>query len=71
MRYCICPTLLYRSKQAVIIGDPNQLKHISSIPIGKDNQLLDRYGLLDTPSYSFSINSLFDKAAQVAERKVH
>jgi len=56
--------LLYRAKQAVIIGDPNQLKHISPIPRAKDTQLLDRYELLDTHAkYAYSVNSLYDLAA--------
>lgn len=56
--------LLYRAKQAVIIGDPNQLKHISPIPRAKDAQLLDRYELLETHAkYAYSVNSLYDLAA--------
>jgi very-short-patch-repair endonuclease len=56
--------LLYRAKQAVIIGDPNQLKHISPIPRAKDTQLLDRYELLNTHAkYAYSVNSLYDLAA--------
>ena len=56
--------LLYRAKQAVIIGDPNQLKHISPIPRAKDTQLLDRYELLDAHAkYAYSVNSLYDLAA--------
>ncbi len=56
--------LLYRAKQAVIIGDPNQLKHISPIPRAKDTQLLDRYELLHTHAkYAYSVNSLYDLAA--------
>lgn len=58
--------LLYRAKQAVIIGDPNQLKHISAIPRAKDTQLLDRYGLLYTHAkYTYSVNSLYDLATTV------
>lgn len=53
--------LLYRAKQAIIIGDPQQLKHISSIARSQDNQLLERYGLLgeDNLRFSYSTQSLY------------
>ncbi len=58
--------LLYRAKQVVIIGDPNQLKHISLIPKAKDIQLLNRYELFDTHSrYAYSVNSLYDLASSM------
>jgi very-short-patch-repair endonuclease len=58
--------LLYRAKQVVIIGDPNQLKHISPIPRAKDVQLLDRHDLLDAHTkYAYSVNSLYDLAASM------
>lgn len=56
--------LLYRAKQAVVIGDPKQLSHISSIPKKQDERLLEKYGLLETHSdWAYSYNSLFDLAA--------
>ncbi len=56
--------LLYRAKQAVVIGDPKQLSHISSISKKQDERLLERYDLLDTHSdWAYSYNSLFDLAA--------
>lgn len=58
--------LLYRAKQVVIIGDPNQLKHISPIPKAKDIQLLNRYELFDTHSrYAYSVTSLYDLASSM------
>jgi very-short-patch-repair endonuclease len=58
--------LLYRAKQVVIIGDPNQLKHISPIPRAKDSQLLNRHELLDIHSrYAYSVNSLYDLASSM------
>lgn len=58
--------LLYRAKQVVIIGDPNQLKHISPIPTAKDIQLLNRYELFDTHSrYAYSVTSLYDLASSM------
>tara|TARA_R110002124_G_scaffold21624_17_gene82893 strand:- start:628 stop:2049 length:1422 start_codon:yes stop_codon:yes gene_type:complete len=56
--------LLYRAKAAVIIGDPKQLSHISSLQRGQDQQLLEKYGLVDGyPHWAYSYNSLFDLAA--------
>lgn len=60
--------LLYRAKAAVIIGDPKQLSHISALPKGQDQSLLERYGLVEKfPHWAYSFNSLFALAAgQVA-----
>lgn len=53
--------LLYRAKRAVIIGDPKQLKHISSLPVRQDRQLLAKHGLVEgSGSWAYSVNSLFD-----------
>lgn len=62
--------LLYRAKQAVIIGDPKQLSHISPISKKQDERLLERYGLLDTHSdWAYSYNSLFDLASGLSQGK--
>lgn len=56
--------LLFRAKQAVIIGDPKQLRHISGLKKGQDQQLLEKYDLI--PKYAqwaYSYNSLFDLAS--------
>ena len=56
--------LLYRAKQAVIIGDPKQLKHITSLDMGKDKKLLSKNDLLMShPNWAYSFNSLFDLAS--------
>lgn len=56
--------LLYRAKAAVVIGDPKQLSHISSLVKGQDQQLLDKFNLIsDYPHWAFSFNSLFELAA--------
>ncbi len=53
--------LLYRAKRAVVIGDPKQLSHISSLPKGQDQKLLEKFRLLnDFPHWAYSYNSLFD-----------
>src|SRR3989339_332529 len=53
--------LLFRSKNAVIIGDPQQLKHISSISKAQDNRLMQKYSLIheDNLRFSYSIQSLY------------
>ncbi len=59
--------LFYRAKQAVIIGDPKQLKHISLLrdtedkKIASENKISELY--LD---YAYSKNSLYD----IAERTI-
>jgi superfamily I DNA and/or RNA helicase len=59
--------LLYRAKRAVIIGDPKQLAHISGIPKGQDQQLLQKFDLTDKfPHWAYSYNSLFDLATGFA-----
>tara|TARA_R110002126_G_C10490543_1_gene503785 strand:+ start:33218 stop:36574 length:3357 start_codon:yes stop_codon:yes gene_type:complete len=56
--------LLYRAKAAVVIGDPNQLSHISGLQKGQDQQLLDKYDLVsDYLHWAYSYNSLFDLAS--------
>ena len=56
--------LLYRAKRAVVIGDPMQLSHISAVPKGQDQQLLQKFGLLDDfPHWAYSYNSLFGLAS--------
>lgn len=52
--------LLYRAKSVVIIGDPNQLSHISGLHRGQDQALLERYDLIeDFPHWAYSHQSLF------------
>ena len=60
--------LLYRAKQVVIIGDPKQLSHISSISKKQDERLLEKYNLLKTHSdWAYSYNSLFDLAVGLSQ----
>lgn len=53
--------LLFRAKNAVIIGDPQQLKHIPSISRAQDNRLMQKYDLIkdDYLRFSYSIQSLY------------
>jgi len=58
--------LLYRAKKVVIIGDPMQLRHISTLSVQKDQQLLSKYVLMeDFPKWGYSKNSLFDLACRM------
>ena len=56
--------LLYRSRRAVIIGDPQQLRHITDIERRRDHQLQSTHELAaDDPHdhiFAYSQNSLFD-----------
>lgn len=57
--------LLFRAKRAVIIGDPNQLTHISTLNTSRSLELLHSHGLTDTQFSVFeaTTNSLFRLAA--------
>lgn len=51
--------LLYRSKKAVIIGDPNQLRHVATLATSLDKQIGVKYGIgLEVLSYVS--HSLYD-----------
>ena len=61
--------LLYRAKRAVIIGDDKQLTHISSINKREDNQLLEKYDLVENfLVWSYASSSLFRLAASLCDR---
>lgn len=61
--------LLYRAKQAVIIGDPKQLRHISGLQKGQDQQLLEKYDLIPNfAKWAYSYNSLFDLASGLVSK---
>ena len=62
--------LLYRAKSAVIIGDPKQLSHITSLKKGQDQNLLEKNNLLGNFSnWSYSFESLFGLAHSVIENE--
>ncbi len=59
--------LLYRAKRAMIIGDPNQLRHISGLTNTADLAALQRHGLQpDFTHWSYHASSLFDLASSLA-----
>lgn len=58
--------LLYRAKRSVIIGDPQQLRHISALTRPRDSELQNKHGLVDTRlGWMYSVSSLYDVAAGV------
>lgn len=60
--------LLFRAKRTAIIGDPMQLRHISAVSKSKDSDLQAKYELVDNrASWMYSVNSLYDLAAAVAD----
>ena len=62
--------LLYRAKHAVIIGDRQQLSHISRIQKRQDQQLLERFDLVgDYLQWAYATNSLFEMAQSYADRE--
>ena len=53
--------LLFRAKRAVIIGDPFQLKHVSTVAPRHDRLILAGHGLAEgSAAWAYSVNSLFD-----------
>lgn len=65
--------MLYRAKNAVIIGDPQQLTHIASIGTNENNALMDKYKLINDQFLRFSYReqSLFHCArGSVGEENV-
>ena len=64
--------LLFRAKRAVVIGDPQQLRHITTLPNARESQIATRHGLTDAADqpFTFVANSLFDLAAASASASV-
>ena len=54
--------LLYRARRAVIIGDPEQLRHITSLSGRQDGLLLRKHGLVERSASWTYTRSLFDLA---------
>jgi len=55
--------LLYRAKRAVIIGDPHQFKHITSLQDRIEHDIADEIGVEDiVDEWSFTRRSAFDRA---------
>ncbi len=56
--------LLARSRRAVLVGDPMQLRHISMLDAAIDQVLLTQHGLTEAnvQRFSYRVNSAFDLA---------
>jgi len=60
--------LLYRARRVVVIGDPMQLRHISTLSKQQDQQLLSKHGLVDDyTGWTYSTRSLFDLASSLCQ----
>jgi very-short-patch-repair endonuclease len=58
--------MLYRARRSVVIGDPQQLRHISALSRPRDTELQHKYGLTDTRvAWMYAVSSLYDVAASV------
>jgi len=56
--------LLARSRRAVFVGDPMQLRHVSTLDAVVEQSLLQEYGLTDATvqRFSYRVNSAYDLA---------
>jgi len=60
--------LLYRARRVVVIGDPMQLRHISTLSKQEDGQLLTKHGLVESyAGWAYSTRSLFDLAGSLCQ----
>ncbi len=57
--------LLYRARRALIIGDPRQLIHVTSLGNAAERRIADRFGLTEEErlAYSYKDRSLFGLAS--------
>jgi very-short-patch-repair endonuclease len=62
--------LLLRARRAVIIGDPLQLKHVSTVAPQQDRMMLSAHGLAEgNAAWAYSVNSLFDLARSLCRHE--
>ena len=54
--------LILRAERVVIIGDPQQLRHITALSAKRDSALMHEHQLSTEPAWSYSQSSLFDLA---------
>jgi len=60
--------LIFRAKKVVVIGDPYQLKHITSVKKQyEENYILNHLGLSET-DYNYENNSLFDYVKNLVDK---
>ncbi len=51
---------IYRAKQVIIAGDPNQLKHYSFVSRSAQQELLDKFKLPNNPFFNYRDKSILD-----------
>lgn len=56
-------SLILRAKQVVVIGDPMQLKHITSVRAEEEAKIREHFGLSNMPYLQYAEKSLWDYAA--------
>jgi len=62
--------LLLRARRAAIIGDPLQLKHVSTVAPQQDRLMLAAHGLAEgRAAWAYSVNSLFDLARNLCRHE--
>jgi very-short-patch-repair endonuclease len=62
--------LLLRAKRVLVIGDPQQLRHISTLPTDDEMALASEHGVLDSVSrWSYNQRSLYGLSEDVASQK--
>lgn len=62
--------LLFRARRAVIIGDPLQLKHVSTVAPQQDRMAVASHGLAEgRAAWAYTVNSLFDLARSLCRHE--
>ncbi len=55
-----CLPILQRAKRVIISGDPKQLRHLSFLPIQRQNELILKYELSSLDKYDYRQKSILD-----------
>jgi very-short-patch-repair endonuclease len=62
--------VLFRARRAVVIGDPLQLRHVSTVGPQQDRMMLAAHGLAEgRAAWAYSVNSLFDLARSLCRHE--
>ena len=62
--------LMFRARQAVIIGDPKQLSHISTLKESQDKEIASKNNIKNLyTDYSFKNNSIYDISERITKEK--
>ena len=62
--------LLFRAKRAMVVGDPNQLSHVTQLPRDTEMRVRETFAVHDhaLDRFAYGANSAYDLAAYGAER---